>query len=275
LLWSQGGILGILRERDRLNSYDRVLSSTRQDLFMQTTSASRRTGHFESRVETVAEDLLCIRIPHNATTLDGFRSWIKSDEFPDKLRAMYLDGEIYLDMTKEELQSHAKVKAEISRVLMNLVRELALGEFYLDGVLVTHPVAKVSNNPDATFLSWASLERQHVRLVPGHGEHGQFVEIEGTPDWILEVVSNSSVHKDTERLRTAYHRAGIAEYWLVDARGTQIVFHILHWRKTGYVAATNRKGWQRSRVFARDFRLVRKAVRLGLWEYTLEMRAES
>src|SRR5256885_8764701 len=45
-----------------------------------------------------------------------------------------------------------------------------------------------------------------------------YLELEGTPDMVLEVVSESSVQKDTKRLRQLYWQAGIREYWLVDAR---------------------------------------------------------
>jgi Uma2 family endonuclease len=113
-----------------------------------------------------------------------------------------------------------------------------------------------------------------VRLVPRAGQTERYREIEGTPDWVLEVLSDSSVEKDTEKLRGAYHRAGIPEYWLVDARGEEVVFQILHWRKTGYAAARVRDGWQHSRVFGRSFRLERQRDDLGLWEYTLHVRPE-
>src|SRR5205807_2279951 len=103
--------------------------------------------------------------------------------------------------------------------------------------------AGVANNPDATFISWAGLEKGRVHLVPRTGAQGQYIELEGTPDWVLEIVSDSSVEKDTRLLRTAYHRAGIREYWLVDARGPELVFQILQWRKAGYAAAAKRGGW--------------------------------
>ena len=74
-----------------------------------------------------------------------------------------------------------------------------------------------------------------------------------------------------QRFAASVHRAGIPEYWLVDARGSEIAFQILNRRKTGYAAARVVDGWRRSRVFGRSFRLVRTAVRLGLWEYTLEV----
>jgi len=73
-------------------------------------------------------------------------------------------------------------------------------------------------------------------------------------------------------LREAYHRAGVREYWIVDARSEEISFQILHHRKNGYVAAPNRDGWRQSKVFARSFRLERVLDDYGLWEYTLHVR---
>ncbi len=215
---------------------------------------------------------VCLRIPRTAFSLNGFREWVLSDEFPEKLRVTFVDGEIYLDISKEELQTHALVKAEITRVLMNLNREFKLGQFYLDGVLVSNKRARVSNNPDAVFMKWETLEEGRVHLVEGKKKQDQLMEIEGSPDWILEIMSDSSVRKDTKKLRSAYWRADVLEYWLVDAREPHINFQILHWRKKGYVAATAKEGWQNSRIFQDDFRLVRESSRMGLWEYTLEMK---
>jgi hypothetical protein len=58
----------------------------------------------------------------------------------------------------------------------------------------------------------------------------------------------------------------------VDARGDEIDFRILHHRKKDYAAAAVHDGWQKSKVFGREFRLTRKRIRLNLWKYTLEMR---
>src|SRR5262249_20384856 len=143
---------------------------------------------------------------------------------------------------------------------------------YTDGVLITNEAAGVSNNPDASLLKKASLRARRVRVVPREGREGRFLAIEGTPDWLLEVVSDSSGGKDTERLRLAYHRAGVSEYWLIDARGDEVIFQILYWRRTGYAAAPNRDGWQRSRIFDREFKLERQRDEFGLWQYTLLVR---
>lgn len=219
-----------------------------------------------------SERPLWVRVPAGALTLDGFRAWATSDAFPEHLRATFIGGELFLDMSNEDPERHVGVKTEIARVLATLVRDLKLGKFYADGVLVTNESAEVSNNPDASFLSSATLRSRRARLVPREGDEGSFREIIGTPDWVLEVVSDSSVEKDTQTLRRAYHRAGIPEYWLVDARGEEVVFQILYRRKSGYVAAPAQQGWQRSRVFGRSFRLLRQRDDFDLWEYTLEVR---
>jgi Uma2 family endonuclease len=88
----------------------------------------------------------------------------------------------------------------------------------------------------------------------------------------MEVVSHSSVRKDTQQLRLAYHAAGISEYWLIDARGEEIDFQILWHTPAEYVPAPKKNGWQESRVFKRKFRLQRRRGRLNLWEYTLQMK---
>jgi Uma2 family endonuclease len=213
-------------------------------------------------------------IPPDARDLSGFRQWATNPDFPPGIRVLYDQGAICLDMSNEELQTHNKVKVEITRVLSNLVHETDRGEFYGDGVLVTNPAAEVSNNPDAVFIAWETLESGRARLVPREGAPGRFIEIEGTPDLVLEVVSLSSVQKDTQQLRRAYHRAGISEYWLVDAQGERISFQILSYRKGRYVAAPVKEGQQHSKVFDRWFRLERVQGRRGLWRYTLHVREE-
>lgn len=219
-----------------------------------------------------AADRFGFRIPTSAMSLAGFRAWACSDDFPQHIRAAYIAGEIFIEMSNEELQTHVAVKTEISRVLSTLTRQLDEGTFYADGILISNEPASVSNNPDATFFRHDAVHAGRVRLIPRQGEQRHFIEIEGTPDWVLEVVSQSSVRKDTERLRQAYHRAGIAEYWLIDARGAEITFHILNHRKTGYSATLVREGWQRSRIFGRSFRLDRQINPAGLWVYTLHVQ---
>ena len=90
---------------------------------------------------------------------------------------------------------------------------------------------------DGVFLSTVSVQQKRVRVVEGKGRG--HVELEGSPDMVLEVVSPSSVEKDIVILRQAYWEAGIPEYWLVDARAEPLKFDILrHTAKYGHRLAT-------------------------------------
>lgn len=213
-----------------------------------------------------------IIIPATAYTLPGFRVWVRSDAFPERGHVAFIGGEIFIDMSGEELQAHNWLKAEISRGIMNLIVDQDLGRFFADRARVSNDEADLSNDPDAAFASWETLKSGRVRLVAHEERQERLLEAEGTPDWVMEIVSDSSVRKDTRLLRERYHRAGIPEYWLIDARGEDVDFQILLHRPEGYVRAPHKGKWQRSQVFGRQFRLTRKRDPIGCWFYTLQMK---
>ena len=222
-----------------------------------------------SRLEVVGE----VVIPSWVNDLESFRRWSDDDDFPEKGRIAYLRGEVWVDMSKEQLFTHNQVKTVISRVLSGLVDAGGTGLFFSDGVFVSNQEADISNQADATFVSLASLDRGRVRVV--EGKKRGYVELEGTPDMVLEVVSDSSVKKDTATLHDAYAAAGIREYWLVDARKEPLRFDFLRLSRGAYAAARkNREGWARSEVFGRWFRLRRQEGPDGFPEFVLESRAE-
>ena len=213
---------------------------------------------------------LCI--PTTAATLEGFRAWAVSDAFPESGRIAFLDQEIWIDMSPENFDTHGLVRSEISRVLLNLVRKHKLGLYFPDRTLLTNVAAGLSAEPDGAFALWKTLRSGRVALVPLLDRPDQSKELQGTPDWVMEIVSDSSVRKDTRRLPILYHRAGIAEYWLIDARGAEIDFRILLHGPEGYQPAALRAGWQKSRVFGRGFRLQRRRGELDIWEYSLKVK---
>jgi Uma2 family endonuclease len=97
------------------------------------------------------------------------------------------------------------------------------------------------------------------------------IELEGTPEMVLEVVSDSSVDKDTITLPPLYYAAGIDEFWRADARG-ELNFEIFRWRPSGYELMRLPDGWCRSELFGREFRLTQAADPMGDPLYTLEVR---
>jgi Uma2 family endonuclease len=217
-------------------------------------------------------DELEISVPDEARTHDGFRAWAKSDACPERARVTFVNGEILIDMSKEEIETHAKPKGEVGRGVGNIGHEFDLGECYPDGTLVSNVEAGLSTNPDLTFVLWETLEAKKVILVPRKGFRGQYLELVGSPDLLVEIVSRGSVRKDKHLLREAYHRARVPEYWLIDARVEDIDFKLLWWRRTGYVAVAPRDGWLRSRILRHEVKLERVRHRLGLWRYTLHTR---
>jgi Uma2 family endonuclease len=210
---------------------------------------------------------LLFQVPLAAHALAGFREWVKT--LPEKAKVALLDGEVLIDMSNEDFERHVSLKGAIFAAIYRIVLEEDLGQVYQDGGLLTNEAAKLACNPDAVAVLWKSLASGRVKF---HTEDGGCTELQGSPDWVLEVVSPSSVTKDTRRLRGLYHAAGIPEYWLTDAR-RDLSFTILHRRKSGYAAAADEDGWQWSKVFGRYFRL-RLDTRHGLRHYVLDSAVE-
>jgi len=219
---------------------------------------------------TVINESKQVSIPTWVVDLESFRRWVDADDFPEDGRIWYLKGEVWIDMSKEQIFTHVLVKTEITIVLGNLVKTADLGLFLGDGALLSNLAADISGKPDAMFVSQDALQRRRIQLVEGWDEG--HVELEGTPDMVLEVVSRSSVHKDTVVLRQAYWQAGIREYWLVDARQEPVRFNILRRTAKGYAATRKQDGWLKSAVFGKSFQLTQRINALGHPEYTLAVR---
>jgi Uma2 family endonuclease len=211
-----------------------------------------------------------VDIPDGISDLAAFRRWAHSDDFPQAGRICFLNGRVWVDMSREQVFTHNQLKQEFNLVLGGLVKSERLGRFFPDGLLLTNDLAQLACQPDGTFVSGQALRLGRVRLVAGDKEG--YLEVEGKPDMVLEVVSASSVEKDTETLRELYWRAGIPEYWLVDAREDRLQFDILRHGSGGYVAARKQAGSVKSRVFGKSFRLTRHLDDAGNPDYTLSAR---
>lgn len=211
------------------------------------------------------------RIPPWVDDLESFRRWARSDEFPECGSFSYLNGEIWVDLSMEEFFSHNQVKTEFTVVLGTIVKVLQLGYFISDRMLLSNPAADLSTEPDGSFCFWQTVQSGRLRFIQGAQEG--FMELEGIPDMVLEIISRSSVKKDTERLRDLYWRAGITEYWLVDARGATPRFDIFRHTKDGYVATEPQDGWLFSAIFRHAFQLAQQTDPLGYPQYKLHARS--
>jgi Uma2 family endonuclease len=207
-----------------------------------------------------------VHVPDWVVDLESFTRWADSDDVDEKARIWFLNGEVWVDLSREQVFAHVLVKTEILAVLGRLIETKKQGLLLGDGVRMSNIEANYSVKPDGVFVAQATLASGRVRVMEGCSE------LEGTPDMVLEVVSPNSVKKDKVLLRQAYAEAGIPEYRLVDAREEPPTFDILSHKPRGYVAVRKQDGWMKSAVFGKSFRLVQHTTALGHPDYTLEVR---
>ena len=209
-------------------------------------------------------------IPPWVVDFPSFCRWVTSNEFPDDGRIEFVNGQIRADMTMQQVYSHLRIKSELNMVIGALAKELDIGLFLPDGLRFTNNRAELSTVPDGTVLTFDSILAKKVKLI--EGREGGFVAAEGSPDLVIEVVSDSSEDKDTEWLMGAYWEAGVREYWLIDARRTPLRFDIQKTGAKGFTTVRKSAGWIKSAVLGKAFRFRAAKNALGHPDFTLEFR---
>ena len=214
-----------------------------------------------------------VRIPAHVRDLRAFRAWTHAEAFPDTGRIDWIGGSLEIDVSPERLNSHGTLKTAISRDVSTIVEGEDLGVVLSDRTRYVNVRADLSAEPDVVAILFDTLETGRARLVPSTADPPDYVEIEGAADLVVEVVSPSSVEKDTRRLLAAYLRAGVREYWLVDAREKKVAF-TLHVRtgRSFTPARPDARGFRRSKVLDRGVRIVARPARADVVRYRVEFR---
>jgi Uma2 family endonuclease len=201
----------------------------------------------------------------------SFRRWAHSEEFPDRGKISFINGKVWVDLSMEDFPSHNAVKAEIGAVLHMLLKQTKFGRYVPDGMRYSHTETELSTEPDGIIFTFAALNEGRVQLVGG--ESGMQSEMVGSPEIIIEIVSDSSEAADTEWAMSAYFDAGIQEYWLIDSRKQgEIQFDIHRRGKKEFTATRKSAGWVKSGVLGKSFRLTQAEGADGNPEYTFEVR---
>lgn len=196
------------------------------------------------------------------------RRWARSEDYPPRGWYAHLDGELWVDLSREKA-GHNQLKTKFAVVLTPLVEQAASGTFFGDRMLLTHTEVGLSTEPDGMFVSHVAMDEGRAALEEGQ----ESLEVQGTPDMVLEVISPTSRQKDTVVLRELYWRAGVREYWLAEPLREGVTFDILRYGSKGYTAVRRQQGdWLRSSVFERSFRLTRTIGPGGLPIYNLDVR---
>lgn len=217
------------------------------------------------------EDLL---IPAGVSDLVRFRRWTSDESFPERGRIDFVGGTVEVDLSPEDLYTHGAVKTTLTARLYPLIVDSGRGCLFSDSTRVVSPAAGLSVEPDVIAVLWQSLRQGRIREVPSaKAEEDRFIELEGAPDLIVEIVSDSSVRKDLERLPRLYAKAGVPELWLTDCRAADLSFEIHVLGPAGYERQpADPEGWRHSLLLGRHVRLVRSRNPLGRWAYDLETR---
>lgn len=217
------------------------------------------------------EDVL---IPAGIFELARFREWSLGVSFPEHGRIDYLDGQVEVDLSPEDVHLHGTVKTAIAGILYSLVVQPQLGIVLVDRTRVVSPQAGLSVEPDLMVALHGSFTAGKIREVPSGRKVGRTPELEGAPDLVVEVLSDSSEKKDRERLPPLYARAGVSELWLVDVRKRdRIDFEVQVLGPEGYaLQRPDVDGWAFSPVLGLEVRLLRSTGPRGLPHYELQHR---
>jgi Uma2 family endonuclease len=200
-------------------------------------------------------------IPEWVRDIQSFRRWACSDQFPQSGSYSHLGGKLWVDTSMEQF-AHNQIKGKVGAVLTGLAEGIH------DWMLLTHIEAGISTEPDGMFVSHAALRSGRAKLEKGP----QSLEVIGTPDMVLEVVSRTSRQKDKVVLPNLYHKAGIQEYWIVERNLKEILFELLIWQPNGYAPAPVADGWVQSPVFGKQFRFEVTEDCSGLELYLLKVQ---
>lgn len=212
-------------------------------------------------------------VPLGVQSFEAFRVWTLSNDFPETGRIDYVNGRIDVDLSPEKFFSHSKLKVAFIRTIGDRVDYEDFGHLVADRSRVVHEGVELSVEPELVLVSYDALASGRVTLTESKNDPEDYVEIVGTPDMVCEIVSDSSVKKDTKELFVAYYEAGITEYWIADARRGKLDFNIFRRGGTGYEATlTGDDGFIESKVLNHSYRLTRSKDRMGMWKFRLEER---
>ncbi len=151
----------------------------------------------------------------------------KFDQLTDEdTKAELLDG-VMIVHSPASLK-HNRIAGFMRRLMGDFAEEKALGEVFGPDDLV-HLATCRKFAPDGVFL-------EEDRVPDSAREK----EIEGAPDWIMEVLSPSNRDYDLEEKRPAYRKAGVKEIWIIDPE-VQVVI-VDRRGKKGYRTTTVSEG---------------------------------
>ncbi|GFI44452.1 MAG: Uma2 family endonuclease [Dorea sp.] len=134
---------------------------------------------------------------------------------PDGERAELIDGQIYYLAAPS--RTHQRILFSLSRKIADYIDSKG-GNCEVD----IAPFAVFLNNDDINYVEPDISVICDSSKLDDKGCHG-------APDWVIEIVSQSSKRMDYLIKLFKYRNAGVKEYWIVDENKNRItVYNFLH-----------------------------------------------
>ena len=165
----------------------------------------------------------------------------------------------------------ALAQSAIGGRLANLIYETGRGWIFFGETRFASRRHRFFLEPDLTVCLRDSVQegRVDLRRIPGRNSK-PYLEIEGCPDVLVEVVTEDS----SRPFPHACAEIGIPEVWRVDLRDKDLRFGLHSLRNGAYATIEpDPEGWVRSPQLGLDFRLLRRRADPAPWRYTLEHRS--
>lgn len=119
---------------------------------------------------------------------------------PEDKRYELIEGELL--MTPSPIPQHQRISRKIEFILEKFVTENNLGEVFYAPCDVYFDAENVIQ-PDILFIS-----KDRLDII---GEKN----IQGAPDFVIEIISESSAYRDMVQKKKLYAKFGVKEYWIV------------------------------------------------------------
>ena len=130
---------------------------------------------------------------------------------PEGQRAELIDGEMYMMAAPDRI--HQKLVSQFTQIIGQYIKSHHGGcEVY------PAPFAVFLNNDNQNYFEPDLCVICDPSKLDEKGCHG-------APDWVIEVVSQSSRQMDYFRKLFKYRSAGVREYWIVDPMKQQIMVY--------------------------------------------------
>ena len=130
---------------------------------------------------------------------------------PDDERWELIDGELFISPSPK--RAHQRSQMTLGSRMSFFADENDLGEVYSDFDVVLSDTDTV--RPGLLFVS---KERLHIITADN---------VQGAPDLVVEIRSESTARRDWTTKRALYERHGVKEYWLVDPEAATVAVLLL------------------------------------------------